>query len=166
MKLNDQERQFLVLPWFLFLYVESPHLVGTTILHVQIFHLWQYIFFYHLSVVVTILRAAVPRRLISCFGDVRWPPRFPDLTTQDFLLWGYLKLKGFININNTLHEIKKTLLVHGIPVHGIKSGGVGIRIQIYRKRRREIKVLNKAYNWSICSISRHLWSSIYIYNYT
>ena len=29
-KLSDQERQFLVLLLFLFLYVESPHLVGTT----------------------------------------------------------------------------------------------------------------------------------------
>ena len=29
-----------------------------------------------------------PNRVISCFGDVPWPPTTPDLSPLDFFLWG------------------------------------------------------------------------------
>ncbi|XP_030759610.1 uncharacterized protein LOC115885008 [Sitophilus oryzae] len=32
-----------------------------------------------------------PNRLISGTGDIRWPPKSPDLSPSDFFLWGYLK---------------------------------------------------------------------------
>jgi hypothetical protein len=37
------------------------------------------------------LRRLFSNRIISRFGDVSWPPRFPDLSASDFFLWGYLK---------------------------------------------------------------------------
>lgn len=30
-------------------------------------------------------------------GDLDWPPHSPDLTPPDFFLWGYLKLKVYID---------------------------------------------------------------------
>ena len=41
------------------------------------------------------LRRLFPRRVISRFGDVTWPPRLPDLTAPDFPLWSYLKSKVY-----------------------------------------------------------------------
>lgn len=32
-----------------------------------------------------------PNRWIGTNGIIRWPPRSPDLTTQDYFYWGYLK---------------------------------------------------------------------------
>lgn len=37
------------------------------------------------------LTTTFPDRLISGTGDIRWPPRSPDLSPNDFFLWGYLK---------------------------------------------------------------------------
>jgi len=46
----------------------------------------------HTAVIsIAALRRLFPQRVISCFGDVPWPPRSPDLTAPDFFLWGYLK---------------------------------------------------------------------------
>ena len=60
---------------------------------------------------IAILRAAFPGRLISRFDDVPWPPRSPDLTPPDFFLWGgYLKGKVYINMPNTLHELKNKII--------------------------------------------------------
>ena len=39
---------------------------------------------------MAILRASLPGRLISRFGEVPWPPRSLDLTPPDFFLLGYL----------------------------------------------------------------------------
>ena len=35
-----------------------------------------------------------PNCLISRNGDVQWPPRSPDLSSCDYFLWGYFKLKS------------------------------------------------------------------------
>ena len=37
-------------------------------------------------------------------------PRSPDLTPPDFFVWGYLKGKVYINIRNTLHELKNNII--------------------------------------------------------
>jgi len=46
------------------------------------------------------LQESFPSRLISRFGDVDSPPRFPYLTTPDYFLWGYLK-DGMYDIHST-----------------------------------------------------------------
>jgi hypothetical protein len=45
--------------------------------------------------------------LISRYGDVPWPPRSPDLSTSDFLLWGYLKLRVYTHKPSTLNDLKE-----------------------------------------------------------
>ena len=52
-KLNDQERQLLVLPWFLSLCVVSPHLVGNTNSACTNLPVVAINILYHLSVVVS-----------------------------------------------------------------------------------------------------------------
>ena len=59
---------------------------------------------------MAILRAAFTGRLFSRFGDVPWPPRSPGLTPPHFFLRGYLKRKAYINIPNTLLEIKINII--------------------------------------------------------
>ena len=50
------------------------------------------------------LKAIFPIRLISRFGDMPWPPRSPDLSAPDFLLWGYSKEKIYIEMPDTLRQ--------------------------------------------------------------
>jgi hypothetical protein len=48
-----------------------------------------------------------PGHVISQCGDLLpWPARSPDLRVCDYLLWGYLKEKVFINRPCTVHELK------------------------------------------------------------
>jgi len=44
---------------------------------------------------LSLLREMFPGHVISLRGDIRWPPRSPDLTPCDFYLWGYLKAKVY-----------------------------------------------------------------------
>lgn len=37
------------------------------------------------------LQTTFPNRLISTQGTINWPPRSPDLSPNDFFLWGYVK---------------------------------------------------------------------------
>ena len=53
------------------------------------------------------LRLLFPQRVISCVGDVPWPPRSPDQTTPDLFLWGYLK-----SIHQTPCRLKCTRTNH------------------------------------------------------
>ena len=39
-------------------------------------------------------------RILSRFGDQNWLPRSCDLIPLDFFLWGYLKSKVYVNIEN------------------------------------------------------------------
>ena len=39
----------------------------------------------------------------------RWPPRSPDLNPCDFYLWGYLKLRVYNLLPNTLDELKMNI---------------------------------------------------------
>ncbi|KOC71363.1 hypothetical protein WH47_05245, partial [Habropoda laboriosa] len=38
-----------------------------------------------------------------------WPPRSPDLTTPDFLLWSYLKERVCVNKPRTIQELKENI---------------------------------------------------------
>lgn len=37
------------------------------------------------------LDATFPNRLIATYGTIKWPPRSPDLSPNDFFLWGHVK---------------------------------------------------------------------------
>jgi hypothetical protein len=40
-------------------------------------------------------------------GPMGWPPRSPDLTPMDFLLWGFVKHNVYVpKLLTTLHELK------------------------------------------------------------
>lgn len=57
------------------------------------------------------LRNSFPDRLMSGTGDIRWPPRSPDLSPNDFFLWGFLKSKVYAhNRANNLDELREKLL--------------------------------------------------------
>jgi len=58
---------------------------------------------------VTIVRNMFPRHLISPFGDMSWPPRSPDLSVCDFLLWGYLKSRVYTHKPRTLNDLKEAI---------------------------------------------------------
>jgi hypothetical protein len=47
--------------------------------------------------------------VISCFGDVPWPPRSPNLTAPDFFLWGYLNSKVYSNRPTDLNTLKENI---------------------------------------------------------
>ena len=42
-------------------------------------------------------------------GDLKWPPRSPDLTAPDFFLWGYLKSKVYASKPKTIEELKANI---------------------------------------------------------
>jgi len=43
----------------------------------------------------SVLDATFPNRWIGRDGPTPWPPRSPDITPLDFLLWRYVKVKVF-----------------------------------------------------------------------
>jgi hypothetical protein len=47
--------------------------------------------------------------LISCFGDVPWPPHSPDLSMCDSFLGGYLKLHVYTHKPRTLNDLKEAI---------------------------------------------------------
>jgi hypothetical protein len=72
------------------------------------------------------LRASIPGRLLSRFGDIQWPSNSPELTAADFFLWGIWKLKFLLTPSLTLTALKmqfvkrmshRTLYVASWPVY-------------------------------------------------
>ena len=51
---------------------------------------------------MTVVRPMFTQHVVSRFGDVRWPPRSPDLSACDFFLWGYLKSKVYVRKQSTI----------------------------------------------------------------
>ena len=41
--------------------------------------------------------------------DVPWPPRCPDLSTCDFIFWGYLKSRVYAQTPCTLNDLKEAI---------------------------------------------------------
>ncbi|GFX06179.1 DUF4817 domain-containing protein [Trichonephila clavipes] len=76
--------------------------------------------------------------LIQTFGEDRivsrhcrypWPPRSPDLTLTDFLLWGYLKSRVYLSGPSSLSELKDAIRrevssVHPDMLHSAVAGFV------------------------------------------
>lgn len=46
---------------------------------------------------------------IGTNGQIRWPPRSPDLTPLDFFLWGYVKNLVYKNQYESVHELQTEL---------------------------------------------------------
>jgi len=55
---------------------------------------------------VAIVQGMFPQHVISCFGDVEWPPCPPDLSACDFFLLGCLKEKVYAHRPHTIQELK------------------------------------------------------------
>jgi hypothetical protein len=53
------------------------------------------------------LRSLFTQRVVSRFSDVTWPPRSPDLTVHDSLLWGYFISKVYSTRPADLHALKQ-----------------------------------------------------------
>ena len=48
--------------------------------------------------------------VISCFGDITWPARSPELTVPDFFLRGFLKDRVFWMLIMTIQELKQAIV--------------------------------------------------------
>jgi hypothetical protein len=72
---------------------------------------------------MAVVRGMFPQHVISRFGDVEWPPRSPDLSACDFLLWGYLKEKVYAHRPHTIQELKDCIReeIQGIPVNMLRK---------------------------------------------
>ncbi|GFU45010.1 uncharacterized protein TNCV_4235181 [Trichonephila clavipes] len=64
--------------------------------------------------------------LIQTFGEDRivsrrcrypWPPRSPDLTPEDFWLWGYLKSRVYLSGPSSLPELKDAIRREVSSIH-------------------------------------------------
>jgi hypothetical protein len=66
---------------------------------------------------IAAVRELFGNRVISRFGDIPWPPRSPNLSVCDLLLWGYLKSRVYTTRPRTLDELKQRIEeeIRGIP---------------------------------------------------
>jgi hypothetical protein len=66
---------------------------------------------------MALLREHFPGHLISKRGDVKWPPRFPDLSAYGYFLWGHLKAKVYIDKERTLEALSDAIIreIRAIP---------------------------------------------------
>lgn len=51
-----------------------------------------------------------PNKWIGRGGPILWPPRSPDLTPQDFFLWGFLKDRVFRTKPLDVNEMKDRII--------------------------------------------------------
>jgi len=58
---------------------------------------------------MAVLRLLFPRRVISRFGDVPWPPRSPELTAPHFFVWSYLKSEVYSRRSVDLNALKQVI---------------------------------------------------------
>lgn len=58
-----------------------------------------------------VLNNTFPRRLIANRGDIHWPARSPDLSPNDFFLWGYIKQLVYGHQRaNTLEQLQEKIV--------------------------------------------------------
>ena len=67
--------------------------------------------------VPAVLQDKFPGRVISKWGDEPWPPRSPDLSLNDFFLWGHVKNLVYAAPVHSLRQLKRRirLAVRGLP---------------------------------------------------
>ncbi|GFX91673.1 uncharacterized protein TNCV_3682591 [Trichonephila clavipes] len=58
---------------------------------------------------IDLLKDTFGDRLISRFGPVNWPPRSCDLTSLDYLLWGYVKSLVYADKPQTLDHLEDNI---------------------------------------------------------
>ncbi|KZC11452.1 hypothetical protein WN55_02626, partial [Dufourea novaeangliae] len=58
---------------------------------------------------MAILHETFPGLVSSRLGDQNWPPKWCDLTPLDFFLWGFLKLKVYVNKPTTTQALKEEI---------------------------------------------------------
>jgi len=64
----------------------------------------------HTAVIRMAALRLFPQRVTTArFGDVPWPPRSPDLTEPDIVLYGYLKIKAYINRHINVHALRQAI---------------------------------------------------------
>jgi hypothetical protein len=68
-------------------------------------------------------------RWIDRGGPKAWPPRLPDLTLQDFFLWGYMK--------NTVYKVKINDLQH-LEAH-IRDTVATVTPNMFQAKWNEVK---------------------------
>jgi hypothetical protein len=56
-----------------------------------------------------ILKEVFPGRVVSLHEAVPWPPRYPDLSPCDFLLWGYLQAEVSKHRPQSLDQLKEAI---------------------------------------------------------
>lgn len=69
------------------------------------------------TVSIDLLKEMFPGKLISRRGDIHWPPRSPDLTPNDYFLWGYLKSRVYEDNPTTVEQLKQNIVreINSIP---------------------------------------------------
>ena len=65
------------------------------------------------GVSVTLSREKFALRFIFSFEDMACPPRSPDLSAPDYILWGYLK-SVCVKVNKELLKSLKTYILYKI----------------------------------------------------
>jgi len=82
---------------------------------------------------MNVLREMFPQHVISRGGNVPWPARSPDLSTCDYILWGYLKSRVFICKPRTIAELKQSIKeeIVAIPEHMTRRAmeNLGVRLE-------------------------------------
>ncbi|GFV07074.1 putative transposable element [Trichonephila clavipes] len=58
---------------------------------------------------IDLLKDTFGDRLISRFGPGNWPPRFCDLTSLDYFLWGYVKSLVYADKPQTLDHLEENI---------------------------------------------------------
>jgi hypothetical protein len=57
-----------------------------------------------------VLRTLFPDRLVTCFEDITWPARSPDLVISDNFLWGYVRNKVYETCSANIADLKQRIL--------------------------------------------------------
>jgi hypothetical protein len=63
----------------------------------------------HMARASMTVRQMFPHHVVSRFGNVPWPPRSPNLSASNFILWGYLKSKVYIQKPRTVDNLKVSI---------------------------------------------------------
>ena len=65
----------------------------------------------------------LPGHVISRFGNVLWYSCSPDLSTRDFVLWGYVKFRAYKNKPRTIQELRWSISreIEALPIEMLKK---------------------------------------------
>ena len=73
--------------------------------------------------VLDYLGEVFPGKVVSKGGKVPWPPRSPDLTPLDFILWGSLKAQVYATPARTLAQLRRRLrlAIRSAPLSSVRA---------------------------------------------